>query len=264
MVRNKIPNQQVFIIVRKESVRQVIHSYKITYFYAVNTFIATIQDTAALLTPEESWHCAKVLRKKNGEKIHLIDGNGNFYEGELISVTEKQCTAKVTAGPIIQKKKNYALHLAIAPTKQIDRIEWMIEKAVEIGIDEISFIHCKNSERTAVKTERIQKIVESAVKQSLQAFIPKVNALIPFKELLKLENDQKWIAHCFNTPKQSIKLIDFKNKSTLVLIGPEGDFTMEEVKLAEISGFQSLDLGENRLRSETAGLYVCQAISILT
>lgn len=230
----------------------------------MNTFIATIQTSSATLTPEESWHCAKVLRKKSGDKVHLIDGEGNFFEGTLVMVSEKQCTAKIITGPIEQKKRNYFLHLAIAPTKQIDRIEWMIEKAVEIGIDEISFIQSKNSERTAIKTDRIQKIVESAVKQSLQAFIPKVNGLMLFKDLLKTVSDQKFIAHCYDGEKQSVKSIDFKNKSTLVLIGPEGDFTLEEVKSATESGFSALSLGENRLRSETAGLYVCQAASILS
>ena len=150
----------------------------------MNIFIASITDTLATLTSEESWHCTKVLRKKTGDKIHLIDGKGNFYEGVLEQVSEKKCTASVTNGPRAQAKRNYYLHLAIAPTKQIDRIEWMIEKAVEIGCDEISFIACKNSERTNIKTDRIVKIVESAVKQSLQAFIPKVNELLSFKEFI--------------------------------------------------------------------------------
>lgn len=230
----------------------------------MNTFIATIQDNSATLTPEESWHCAKVLRKKSGEKIHLIDGRGNSYDAELTLVSEKQCLAKITATYTEQKKRNYYLHLAIAPTKQIDRIEWMIEKAVEIGVDEISFIQSKNSERTVVKTDRIVKIVESAVKQSLQAFIPKVNDLVAVKEILKIPADQKFIAHCYEGGKLEFKTLDFKSKSTLVLIGPEGDFTMDEVNAALNSGFLAVSLGENRLRSETAGLYVCQAASILS
>lgn len=232
----------------------------------MNIFIATIQNNIAVLTPEESWHCAKVLRKKSGDEIHLIDGIGNFYEGVLQLVSEKQCTAQITKGPTPQEKRNYYFHLAIAPTKQIDRIEWMLEKAVEIGIDEISFIQCKNSERTNLKLERIQKIVESAVKQSLQARIPKLNDLVPFKDFIKnLNTEQKLIAHCFETEKKSIRAIDFKNKSTCVLIGPEGDFTLEEVKLAEEKNrFSALSLGNTRLRTETAGLYVCNAVSVLS
>lgn len=230
----------------------------------MNIFIAAIENHTGLLTADESWHCAKVLRKKAGDAVRLIDGLGNFYEGLLETVSEKQCRVKITAGPLSWARRDYRLHLAIAPTKQMDRIEWMIEKAVEIGIDEISFLQCKNSERTVVKTERISKIVESAVKQSLQALLPKVNGLVPFKEILRDAAGQKLIAHCFEMEKTSVKTIPFKNQSSLVLIGPEGDFTKEEVALAIAAGFKSLSLGENRLRSETAGLYVCQAASLLS
>src|SRR4051812_47348185 len=151
----------------------------------MNIFIANISDSTALLRPDEAFHCAKVLRNKVGDKINVIDGKGNLYEAELISVSEKKCEAKITSTAKVQTARNYYLHLAIAPTKNMDRMEWMVEKAVEIGIDEISFIKCKNSERTVIKTDRIEKIVESAVKQSLQAFIPKVNELSDFKNILK-------------------------------------------------------------------------------
>lgn len=230
----------------------------------MNIFIANIEGSTGILTSEESWHCAKVLRKKTGDAIHLIDGKGNFYEGILELVSEKQTKVQITKGPTLQPKKNYFLHLAIAPTKQMDRIEWMIEKAVEIGVDEISFVVCKNSERTVIKTERIVKIVESAVKQSLQAFLPKVNELRSFKEFIQQTGaGQKLIAHCYDMPKEEIKQVDFKNKSTLVMIGPEGDFTQEEVELSQQNKYIAISLGTNRLRSETAGLYVCQAASLL-
>ena len=231
----------------------------------MNIFIATVEQKLATLTSEESWHCAKVLRKKTGDKIQLIDGIGNFYEGVLEIVSDKKCTANLTSGPILQEKRNYYLHLAIAPTKQIDRIEWMIEKAVEIGIDEISFISCKNSERTVIKIDRIIKIIESAVKQSLQAYLPKINDLTSFKEIINSkEADQKLIAHCYNEEKNDLKQMEFKNKSTLVLIGPEGDFSMDEVDIALKNNFKAVSFGSNRLRTETAGLYVCQAASLLS
>ena len=231
----------------------------------MNIFIASVEKKLASLTSEESWHCAKVLRKKTGDKIQLIDGIGNFYEGVLEIVSDKKCTANLTSGPILQEKRNYYLHLAIAPTKQIDRIEWMIEKAVEIGIDEISFISCKNSERTVIKIDRIIKIVESAVKQSLQAYLPKINDLTSFKEIINSkEADQKLIAHCYNEEKNDLKQMEFKNKSTLVLIGPEGDFSMDEVDIALKNNFKAVSFGSNRLRTETAGLYVCQAASLLS
>lgn len=231
----------------------------------MNIFIATIQGTTALLTSEESWHCAKVLRKKAGEAVHIIDGKGNFYEGTLELVSEKQCKVSITKGPDLQPKKNYYLHLAIAPTKQIDRIEWMVEKAVEIGINELSFISCKNSERTVIKQDRILKIVESAVKQSLQAYLPKVNELNSFKDFVSQSTTgQKLIAHCYDMPKQEIKEVNFAERSTLIIIGPEGDFTKEEVELSQEFGFKAISLGTNRLRSETAGLYICQAASLLS
>lgn len=231
----------------------------------MNVFIANINGDRAVLITEESWHCARVLRKKTGDKIHLIDGKGHSFEAELSFVSEKKCEAKILSGPVEQKKHPYFLHLAIAPTKQIDRIEWMVEKCVEIGIDEISFIQCKNSERVNVKTERILKIVESAVKQSLQAYIPKVNELTPFNKFVQDgTGDIKLIAHCEKAEKKVFKSFDIKNKSILILIGPEGDFSPDEIQLAIKNNFEALSLGENRLRTETAGLYVTQALSILT
>jgi 16S rRNA (uracil1498-N3)-methyltransferase len=230
----------------------------------VNIFIGSVQNNKALLTPEESWHCAKVLRKKKGDVIQLIDGKGNFFEGIISVVSEKQCAVDITKGPMHQTKRDYYLHLAIAPTKQIDRVEWMLEKAVEIGIDEISFIECKNSERTVVKMDRMAKIIESAVKQSLQAFIPKINDLQSFRNCVTTSTcTHKLIAHCFDTQKTNIKAIDFKNTSSVILIGPEGDFTKEEVEISMKMDFKAISLGKNRLRTETAGLYACQAVSIL-
>lgn len=232
----------------------------------MNIFIAHIDGKNAVLTADESWHCTKVLRKKTGDNIALIDGKGNYYSGTLRIVNEKQSVANITSGPKLQPAKNYHLHLAIAPTKQIDRIEWMLEKAVEIGITEVSLLLSKNSERKVVKTERLQKIAESAVKQSLQAFIPKINEATTFDYLIGNVGtyNHKLIAHCFEEPKLPIHRVIFKNNKSLVLIGPEGDFTREEVNMAVQAGFTSLSLGDNRLRTETAGLYVCQAASLLS
>jgi 16S rRNA (uracil1498-N3)-methyltransferase len=228
----------------------------------MNIFIATINHTIAELTPEESWHCTKVLRFKAGDEIGLIDGKGHFYEGQLSIVNEKKCVANITFGPRVQNKHPYYLHLAIAPTKNIDRMEWLVEKAVEIGVDEITFIRCKNSERTVIKEDRLIKIAESAVKQSLQSYIPKINALTNFADLLKTKADLKFIAHCEEEAKNHLKSFDLKNKTSLVLIGPEGDFTSEEIASAKTSGFTEISLGENRLRTETAGLYVCNVFAL--
>jgi 16S rRNA (uracil1498-N3)-methyltransferase len=231
----------------------------------MNVFIGKVNGNTGELNEEESWHCARVLRSKPGEKINIIDGHGTSYEGILELVTDKKCTFKITGTALVQAKRNYYLHVAIAPTKQIDRIEWFVEKAVEIGIDEISFIQCANSERISLKRERIVKIVESAVKQSLQAFIPNVSGLIKYKSVLDQgEYDLKLIAHCFNGSKEELKKMDFKNKRILALVGPEGDFTLSEIQEALSAGFKEVSLGDNRLRTETAGLYVCQAVSLFS
>lgn len=233
----------------------------------MNIFIATINHTIAELTPEESWHCTKVLRFKAGDEIAVIDGKGNFYEGQLSLVSEKKCLANITFGPKVQNKHPYYLHLAIAPTKNIDRMEWLVEKAVEIGVDEITFVRCKNSERTVIKEDRLIKIAESAVKQSLQSFIPKINPLTSFSDVLKTKSDLKFIAHCEEetNPEEArkhLKNFDLKNKSSLVLIGPEGDFSSEEISQAKTLGFSEISLGENRLRTETAGLFVCNVFAL--
>lgn len=229
----------------------------------MNIFIAHIYGTIAELTPEESWHCTKVLRIKAGEQIHLIDGKGNFYEGILSIVNEKKCVADITSGPRTQNKHPYYLHLAIAPTKSIDRMEWLVEKSVEIGIDEITFMRCKNSERTIIKKDRLIKIAESAVKQSLQAYIPKINGLTNFNEVLSKDADLKFIAHCDESDKKTLKDFELCNRKSLVLIGPEGDFSNEEISSAKTTGFSELSLGVHRLRTETAGLYVCNAFALI-
>jgi len=230
----------------------------------MNVYIATVSDKNAILNAEESWHCCKVMRNKAGDEVRLIDGNGNFYTGILEFISEKQCRASVQEGPVKQPKRDYNLHLAIAPTKSMDRMEWLLEKVVEIGVDEISFLKCKNSERGQVKLDRVKKIVETAVKQSLQARIPVVNDLVTFSEMCHQQKDkQKLIAHCYPSEKQDIRQIRFKNTSTLFLIGPEGDFSKEEVALSKEHGFTEVSLGSNRLRTETAGLFVCQAAQLL-
>jgi len=231
----------------------------------MNVFIGSIKkDGTAQLTAQESWHCYKVLRYNVGDEVMIIDGEGASYKGTLVTANEKQCVAQLKEGPFFQEKRNYYLHLVIAPTKQIDRIEWMIEKAVEIGIDELSFIKCKNSERVNLKIERIQKIVESSVKQSMQSKIPKVNDLEDLKNVVTQVANIKLIAHCATDDKQEIQNIQYKNSTILVLVGPEGDFSNEEIALAKSSGFKALSLGTTRLRTETAGLYIVQALSILT
>jgi 16S rRNA (uracil1498-N3)-methyltransferase len=228
----------------------------------VNTFFGIIQNNVAILNEDESLHCVKVLRHKVGDIIQVIDGNGTRAIGKIEAAHAKQCAVSLTEKEVVTQTRNYKLHIAIAPTKNIERIEWFVEKAVEIGIDEISFIKCKNSERTVIKDDRLKKVAEAAVKQSQQAFIPKLNSLIDYKEFIKKTNsDIKLIAHCEKETKQHIKQYITTNKSFTVLIGPEGDFTKDEIALALTSSYLPVALGESRLRTETAGLFACGALA---
>lgn len=224
-----------------------------------------LDDNTLFLTEEESWHCAKVLRKKNGDVLSVIDGLGNLYSGKIISDNPKKVLLTIESREKKTNTRKYKLHLAIAPTKNIDRIEWFVEKAVEIGIDEISFLQCKNSERKILKIDRIQKIVESAVKQSVQFYMPKVNDLQPFQKFIEGKTyHSKFIAHCQTLQLPYLGGLVSKGVDSIVLIGPEGDFSIEEVNLAKQFEFQEISLGENRLRTETAALYAVNIFSVLS
>lgn len=230
----------------------------------MNTFFGIIQNNAAILNEDESLHCVKVLRHKVGDVICVIDGKGTRAIGKIEAAHAKQCAVSLTQKESVAPNRNYTLHVAIAPTKNIERIEWFVEKAVEMGIDEISFIRCKNSERTVVKDERLVKVAESAVKQSKQAYLPKINPLVDYKDFIKSDLPTiKLIAHCEENKKTPINSLITKGKSHVVLIGPEGDFSKDEIELALASNFQAVSLGENRLRTETAGLYAVASLAIL-
>lgn len=230
----------------------------------MNTFFGIIQNNVAILNEDESLHCVKVLRHKVGDIIQVIDGNGTRAIGKIEAAHAKQCAVSLTEKEVVTQTRNYKIHIAIAPTKNIERIEWFVEKAVEIGVDEISFIKCKNSERTVIKDDRLKKVAEAAVKQSQQAFIPKLNSLLDFKEFIKKDNsDVKLIAHCEKESKQHIKQYITTNKSFTILIGPEGDFTKDEIALALSSTYAPVALGDSRLRTETAGLFACNALAVI-
>ncbi|MES2513276.1 MAG: 16S rRNA (uracil(1498)-N(3))-methyltransferase [Bacteroidota bacterium] len=228
----------------------------------MNTFFGIIQNNLAILNEDESLHCVKVLRHKAGDVIRVIDGNGTVAIGKIEAAHAKQCAVSLTEKETVKQSRHYRLHIAIAPTKNIERTEWFVEKAVEIGVDEITFIKCKNSERTVIKDDRLKKVAEAAVKQSQQAFIPKLNTLIDFKEFIKTNtSDIKLIAHCEKESKQQIKQYIALNKSFTVLVGPEGDFTKDEIALALTASYLPVALGESRLRTETAGLFACGAFA---
>ena len=229
---------------------------------------------AYLLNEEESKHCIRVLRLSIGATILLIDGNGGWYESIIIEDNPRRCKVKITHAKQGFGKRNFNLHIAIAPTKNMDRLEWFIEKATEIGIHEVSIINCNNSERTVVKNDRLQKVAIAAIKQSLKAFLPKINELTDFKKFIA-ENEnfagQKFIAHCHASISGIKELSETKHlknlykqgANILLLIGPEGDFSVDEVKIAIKSGYEEVKLGTSRLRTETAALYACTSINII-
>lgn len=217
-----------------------------------------------ILNEEESKHCIKVLRLGPGSVIYLVDGKGGFYDAVIDDPHPKRTKIKILSARQNFGKRNHYLHIAIAPTKNIERIEWFMEKATEIGIDEITPIFCSHSERKEIKTERLNKVITAAVKQSIKAYHPKLNEAVRFDELiLKNSNSQKFIAHCIESGKTTLKEQIKLNSDYLVVIGPEGDFSPEEVNAAVNQNFIPVSLGDSRLRTETAALEACFEINFL-
>ncbi|MBS1487435.1 MAG: 16S rRNA (uracil(1498)-N(3))-methyltransferase [Bacteroidetes bacterium] len=212
------------------------------------------------LSEEETRH-AKVLRLKRGDAIDLTDGLGFFYTATITKV-DKQCEFEITKKKAASQKK-FSIHIAIAPTKNADRMEWFVEKATEIGINKISFVLCQKSERKTINIDRIEKIAVSAMKQSHQAWLPKISGIKKFSEIICESADQKFIAFVEPQNPLHLKQLTEPNKNYMVLIGPEGDFSDEELKMAQSRGFQKVSLGENRLRTETAGLMVCSILNFI-
>ena len=226
------------------------------------------------LPAEEATHALRVLRLKGGDEIFLMDGEGSFYRAEVTAASSKRCLYEIKENMPQQRAWKGHIHLAIAPTKMMERIEWMAEKATEIGFDELSFLNCQFSERKVVKTPRIDKIVISAVKQSHKAWKPVVNELESFKEfILTPRPGRKFICHCYEEVEKKDFFTEINSCSMdsdvsqnssasqesgaadiTVLVGPEGDFSIDEVRLALENGYESVSLGTSRLRTETAGL----------
>lgn len=217
-----------------------------------------------ILSEEESKHCIKVLRLDSGSLLYLVDGNGGFYDAIIEDPHPKRTKLKILGKVENFGKRNHYLHIAIAPTKNIERVEWFLEKATEIGIDEITPIICDRSERKEIKTERLNKVITSAIKQSIKAYHPKLNEAVRFNDLITQNaNTQKFIAHCMDGSKVTIKELLIPNSNYLIVIGPEGDFTLEEVEAAVNNNFIPVSLGDSRLRTETAALEACFEINFL-
>lgn len=218
-----------------------------------------------ILNEEESRHCMKVLRLVIGDVVHLIDGRGGLYEAEIVSESKRNVSLRVLKTTTEYQKRNHSLHIAVAPTKNIDRLEWFLEKATEIGIDQITPLICDRSERRIVKEDRLGKVITSAVKQSLQAYHPVLNEAVNYNSFISKQSaDYKMIAHCIDgEPRNFISEISSPGKSYLVLIGPEGDFSPNEIALALQNDFKPLTLGNTRLRTETAALAACFEVNYL-
>ena len=225
----------------------------------VRFFYAPDAATSTELPQEEAMHALRVLRLKSGDEMMLMDGKGSFYRAEVTLAHTHHCFYEIKESLPQQPQWKGRVHLAIAPTKLMDRIEWMTEKAVEIGVDELSFLNCHFSERRVVKVPRVDKIVVSAVKQSRKAWKPAVNEIVSFADFIAQPREgRKYIAHCYDEIPRTYLYEELQKPSdtddALVLIGPEGDFSIDEVRKAVASGYQSVHLGESRLRTETAGL----------
>jgi 16S rRNA (uracil1498-N3)-methyltransferase len=230
-------------------------------FYNSEVSIETTQITFDKI---ESKHIVRVLRKKEGDILKITNGKGFLFDAEISFANDKKCTAIIINSIEKQKPWQYYLHIAIAPTKNNDRLEWFLEKATEIGIDEITPIICSNSERRFVKLERFEKIIQAAMKQSLKFTLPKLNAPVKFNEFISQDFDGKvCIAHCEQQEKNTLKSISVPYEKTTILIGPEGDFSSEEIKKALAKKCIPISLGGSRLRTETAGLVAVNIVSFI-
>lgn len=216
------------------------------------------------LNEEESKHAVRVLRLSPGDEVQLIDGRGGFYIALIKDAHPKRTILDITSVTTEYQKRNHYLHIAVAPTKNIERLEWFLEKATEIGIDEVSLIICQRSERKEARADRLNRIITSAVKQSIKAYHPVLNEAVPLSKFISsVSAGEKFIAHCAEGEKQSLKeLIEAGGRYT-ILIGPEGDFTPAEIDAALNNGYKAITLGDSRLRTETAALEACFEVNFL-
>lgn len=222
------------------------------------------EDKQYLLSEEESKHCIRVLRLKENDPVVLIDGIGGWYDAVIKDAHPKRTYVQINTSKHGFQKRNHFLHIAIAPTKNIDRFEWFLEKATEIGVDEITPVICAHSERKEVKIERLNKRITAAMKQSLKSYHPVLNQPVSFQEFIKQKQKGNcFIAHCDQGDKQDLKDVLTLESSSTILIGPEGDFSTDEIALALKTGWMPTSLGESRLRTETAALAACFEVNYL-
>lgn len=220
-------------------------------------FLADLSAELVTLDEDESKHAIRVLRLQKGNEVVLIDGKGTRALALVEDDHAKRCALRIVSRKQESTGRTFKIHIAVAPTKSADRIEWFLEKAVEIGIDKISLIDCEHSERSNFKTERLEKIAVAAMKQSQQSWLPEIRGVFPFEQFLQSvsADEEKFIAHLEEGERKQLKSEIKPGSDVLILIGPEGDFSQNEIESAIRNGFLAVSLGENRLRTETAALY---------
>ena len=215
------------------------------------------------LEQEESRHIVKVLRRQAGDRLYITNGKGYLFTAEILEASPKRCTARV-----LEARKtpppHFELHLAVAPPKRVERFQWFLEKATEIGVSRITPLLCERSERETLPVERLQRVIQEAMKQSLQTFLPVLEPAVSFGDFLEREHPPlRFIAHCEETEKAELYRRVGADKDVAVLIGPEGDFTPSEIQAACQKGFVPVSLGKNRLRTETAALVACLTVNLV-
>ncbi len=226
-------------------------------------YLPEIDPAGATLSEEESGHAIRVLRLKEHDPVTLVNGKGILFEAEISVAHPKKCQLRIIRFWEEYEKRSYTIHLAVAPTKNQDRMEWLVEKATEIGLDEFTPLLCRFSERKQIQHNRLEKIAVAAMKQSLKAYLPGIREMIAFEQFISHPfPGQKFIAHCYPGDKPFLKDLVDRDENVLVLIGPEGDFSPEEVTLAIAAGFHEVSLGRSRLRTETAALAACHTVAL--
>ena len=239
---------------------------KLTNAMTLPIFYAPLIDTDPVLPEEESAHCTKVLRLGRGAELNVTDGHGAFYRAVIEEAHPRHCRVTVVEHTVAPPLWTYGLHVAVAPTKNIDRTEWFLEKAAEVGIDSVTLLRCRYSERREVKMERLQRVLVAAMKQSGQARLPLLTGMTDFADFIArpAAADCRLIAHCRASELPTMSTCYHpRGGDVLILIGPEGDFSAEEVTMAESAGYRGVSLGRTRLRTETAALAACHAIHVL-
>jgi 16S rRNA (uracil1498-N3)-methyltransferase len=228
------------------------------------SYIPQIIGNSITLPEDESKHCIRVLRMGQGDLLQIVDGKGNLFTCTIADPHPKRCTVDIVESKSEYGKPSFHLHIAIAPTKNIDRFEWFLEKATEIGISEITPLLCEHSERKNVNHDRLQRVITAAMKQSIKAYMPNLNPITPFQKVISSAAENiKLIAYCGNFDEPHAKNLITQGNSLLYLIGPEGDFSPNEVEVATSNGFKSVSLGPSRLRTETAGLVACAMANLI-